>query len=200
MDIWPLVAWTRGHIFVPCLFTVTGTIMQRILKYGESILEYSGVLAFGLLSFSIFLAVVDRFILQTSRLFWAEEFARLLFIWTCFLMAAVVVRRREHFRVSYFIDKLPGGERIKWFTNIVIDAMLIATISIVILYGVKLALFTWSQQSAALRIPMGFMYGSLPLAGLFMLFFWIVDIYETVVKILNSKSTNKMESSTTEKT
>lgn len=63
----------------------------------------------------IFVQVVARYILKVS-LPWTEEFARFAFIWMIFLANAMAERRKEHFRVSYFVEQAPRRVRyVFWF-------------------------------------------------------------------------------------
>ncbi len=46
--------------------------------------------------------------LTDQPLAWTEEFARFLFVWTCFLGAVVGARRGTHFAIGIFVDALHG--------------------------------------------------------------------------------------------
>jgi len=54
----------------------------------------------------IFVQVICRYVLQVA-LPWTEEFARFAFLWLIFLANAMAERRKEHFRVSYFVEQAP---------------------------------------------------------------------------------------------
>lgn len=58
----------------------------------------------------IFVQVICRYVLQVA-LPWTEEFARFAFIWLIFLANAMAERRKEHFRVSYFVEQAPRHVR-----------------------------------------------------------------------------------------
>jgi TRAP-type C4-dicarboxylate transport system permease small subunit len=58
----------------------------------------------------IFVQVIARYVLKVA-LPWTEEFARYAFIWLIFLANALAERRKEHFRVSYFVEQAPRRVR-----------------------------------------------------------------------------------------
>ena len=79
----------------------TEKILSRILV---------GFIAFCLLI--IVLLVMTLVILRygfNSTIVGANEFIVILFIYTSAVGAAVVIGRKEHIAITYFIDKLPSG-------------------------------------------------------------------------------------------
>src|SRR5438094_824589 len=58
----------------------------------------------------VFLGVFSRYVLQATFQ-WYDEVARLCFVWTVFLGAAVAVRRGTHFRLHLLIDRVGARPR-----------------------------------------------------------------------------------------
>ena len=58
----------------------------------------------------VLIAVFCRYVLNQS-LSWSDEVVRYLFVWFTLFGGAVALREREHIRVEYFVEKLPGAFR-----------------------------------------------------------------------------------------
>ena len=108
----------------------------------------------GLCFFCIFMLIIVLVILRygfNSTIIGGNEFVVLLFIYTSSLGAAVIVGKKEHIAITWFIDKLPESLR-----NVVdiINYLLIAFINgIMILYSIQWISKTGNYLTAILRIP-----------------------------------------------
>jgi TRAP-type C4-dicarboxylate transport system permease small subunit len=114
----------------------------------------------GILVFVVLLAVLFRYALDNS-LVWSDEFVRYLFVWLTMIGAAVVLREREHIRIEYFVDKLPGPLRG------IIEAVMMAGVGLLQLAFAVLGFFwVWSTQgsfTSALQWPLNIVfYAALP--------------------------------------
>ena len=147
-------------------------------------LEVFATVVFSLLTLSVFLMVLDRFILHIGYP-WTEELARFSFIWMGFLGAAIRVQNKGHFNSPYFVDKFLGN-RSREILEIVITLLLIGMMAFVSVYAIKFALFTSPQISTTLRISMFYVNLSLPIGGAMMVIFWIIDLYCNVMKLKGS--------------
>lgn len=88
------------------------------------------VSAFSLAIVIMSLQIVFRFFFQ-SPFMWAEEIARLLFVWIVYLGVPVAIKRHANIAVDYFIQYLPKqfNRRLK-----VILYIIAATFSLIIAY------------------------------------------------------------------
>ena len=149
----------------------TGDLMlDRIAQYLTRLSRIISIGLFMILLFCIFLAVFDRFLLHIG-FFWTEELARFIFIWLCFLTAAIIVQRREHFAVP-FLDMWLSlkGQRIK---EMVIAGVMVGVMVLILVYGVKLAEFVKLQTSPALGISMKYVYYAAPATSVLMIIFFV---------------------------
>jgi len=108
----------------------------------------------------IFSAVATRFILNFSPS-WAEEAARYLMIWVCFLGAPLAVGVGGHVGVQMFMSRLPLGPRkaIRLLTCAAIEIFL----AVVVVKAFVLVQMISTQESAALRIPIYYVYLAVPI-------------------------------------
>jgi len=108
----------------------------------------------------IFSAVGTRSILNFSPV-WAEESARYLMIWVCFLGAPLAVGVGGHVGVQLFMTRLPLGPRkaIRLLTIAAIEVLL----AVVVAKAFVLVGMISMQESPALRIPIYYVYLAVPI-------------------------------------
>ena len=110
--------------------------------------------------------VASRFLLNNPSSF-TEEVARYLLVWVGLLGGAYAVGKRIHLAIDLFPSKLEG--RRKKILELFIELCIFVFAALVLLGGG--AGLVWltldlGQTSAALQIPLGFVYLVLPLSGL----------------------------------
>ena len=78
--------------------------------------------------------------------------------------------------MDYFVNLLP--QNIGKITNIVAHILIIFFLAVVTYYGIGLVIMTHKQLSSGMRIPMSYVYLSIPIGSMFMIMF-IVESYFT---------------------
>lgn len=115
--------------------------------------------------------VFSRYVLnQPSTL--TDELARFLMIWVGLLGAAYTVGAQRHLAIDLLAMTLPP--RRQALLSVIINLLIfIFAGSVIVTGGVKLIekTLSTSQVSAAMQIPMGYVYLILPLTGLIMMFY-----------------------------
>jgi TRAP-type C4-dicarboxylate transport system permease small subunit len=100
---------------------------------------------------------------------WSEELARYLTIWVTFVGGGVAVASDEHVFVDIVMRMLPR----RWHGAVMLFADLAtgAFLVLLIAYSVKMFSFPtiWYQYSPAIRVPMVYLYASLPVGATIML-------------------------------
>jgi TRAP-type C4-dicarboxylate transport system permease small subunit len=125
----------------------------------------------------IFAQVVARYAFSNS-LSWSEEVGRYLFVWMTFIGAAIAVRNRLHVSLDMFVTKFPSPLQ-KLCLVIGYVSMMIFTG--VLIYGGYRFVMRGSQQiSAAMQLPMHYVYVVLPVGGGLIFFYLMKNIYEDV--------------------
>lgn len=115
--------------------------------------------------------VFSRYVLnQPSTL--TDELARFLMIWVGLLGASYTVGAQRHLAIDFLAMMLPDNK--KPLLGILINALILLFSGTVIVNGglklIEKTLAT-TQLSAALQIPMGYVYIVLPLSGAIMMFY-----------------------------
>lgn len=110
--------------------------------------------------------VFTRYVMG-SALPGTEELSRYCFIWSSFLGAAVCVKNWSNAHVSALNDKLEGNW--KRFHSTALDLLVIGVALILIVQGFKMVGTTRMQKSSMMRLPMCYVYASIPAGGIGML-------------------------------
>jgi TRAP-type C4-dicarboxylate transport system permease small subunit len=144
------------------------------IRTGDNFIEVLLALAMAGLVFVTVTQVLLRY-LTDQPLAWTEEFARFLFVWACFLGAAVGSRRGAHFAIGLLVDGLGG--RTRTIARLVIQLVETA-------FYVGLAWSGWLvtrvasfQESSSLEIPMSIPYSAIPVCSAIMAWFTLHRAY-----------------------
>ena len=125
--------------------------------------KWCGVSTAVVMTVMIFLQVVYRYVLGESLSF-SEELARYMFIWSVAMGSALALRTRSHIGVELLVERLPKslGNQAK------VLACVISLIfyGMLVWYGFEMVFETMDQESAALELPMGYVYLSVPLSAI----------------------------------
>jgi TRAP-type transport system small permease protein len=99
---------------------------------------------------------------------WTDEASSIALVYLTFLGSAMVVKRKQAFRITFIRDKIKGTRG-----GIVIEKTIklleIAFLIIAILYSIPLMIQLWNQDTAALRIPKSWVALAVPLGLIGML-------------------------------
>jgi TRAP-type transport system small permease protein len=85
--------------------------MNRFLASAERLVEFLMGLALTVMVVLIFGNVVLRYVFNTG-IAWAEEIARLMFVWMIFLGAIIAMRKHAHIGVEMLQERLPRPARL----------------------------------------------------------------------------------------
>jgi TRAP-type C4-dicarboxylate transport system permease small subunit len=142
----------------------------------DFVLKWILVFIMAAMTINVLWQVFTRFIMQSPSSY-TEELARYMLIWIGILGAAYVAGQKMHLAIDLLSTKLSGVK--KGYLEIFIQlAVFIFSLSVMVIGGIRLVQITLSlnQISAALQIPLGYVYSVLPLSGILMMFYSIVFI------------------------
>ena len=131
--------------------------------------------------------VFSRYVLnQPSTL--TDEMARFLMIWVGLLGAAYTVGAQRHLSIDLLAMSLSGRKQA--VLQLLVNLLILSFAGLVIVTGgLKLIEKTLStaQVSAAMQIPMGYVYFILPLSGAVMMFYALNFIIQSLHDLSRSK-------------
>ena len=145
-------------------------------KLSEKIVLLSAILLF--ISVIIMTALVFSRYLFKYSFPWAEELTRYIIVYMALLAAAAVTYERDHIRVNYFFDRLPG--LLRYVLRLFFDLCILATMIVWIFVGFDTAFFMEYMWSGGLGISMMWPYFAIPLSGLIMSVFLIRNIVQDI--------------------
>lgn len=109
-----------------------------------------------------------RYVLN-EPLAWTEEVARHLMIWAGLLGAAVAYRHKGHLGMDILVMHLSKPWRRG--VEMILQVLSIGFFGILVIHGIFLVERTMRQFSSAIRIPMGYIYASIPAGAALILLF-----------------------------
>ncbi|GAB3597098.1 2,3-diketo-L-gulonate TRAP transporter small permease protein YiaM [Corynebacterium faecale] len=118
--------------------------------------------------------VFTRQVLNDSST-WSEELSKILFVWLAFSGAAFLFGERGHIAVDFLARKLPvATQRI---LQMVVQVIIMVFAVLAMIWGGYLAAsIAWNQQMTALPLTLGWVYVVIPIAGVFIAIFAVVDL------------------------
>ena len=145
------------------------TILDRIAQiFG------SGVLV--MMVFVTCWQVFTRYVLNSPSGF-SEELLRYSLIWLTMIGGAYAYGQKKHLAITFVVNK--ASEKTQKLIGTIVDIMVLCFAGIVLIRGGSLTFTTAvGQVSAALRMPMQFLYLSLIVCGILIFFYAACNIHE----------------------
>lgn len=107
----------------------------------------------------------------------SEELLTYSFTWMALLSSTYVFGKRDHMRMGFLADKLTGKKRL--VLEVVIEALVLAFAVIVLIFGgIRIMNLTMTQVTASLGIPMGTVYTVVPLSGMLIVVYTVLNIID----------------------
>jgi TRAP-type C4-dicarboxylate transport system permease small subunit len=149
---------------------------MKFEKRLNRVLEAILVILMSLLVLDVLWQVISRYLLSSPSSF-TDELAGFLLIWVGVLGAAYVAGRGEHLSIDILIQKSSPARQHLLLTAIHSLIFLFA-LSVMVAGGVVLMYtrFVLQVKSAALELPLGYVYSVLPLSGLIIMYYEVLHI------------------------
>lgn len=142
----------------------------------DALLEKTLVVIMSAMVINVLWQVFSRYILTNPSSF-TDELARYLMIWVGVLGAAYVAGKGNHVAITYFSEKMSPANLKKTQVFINLTILVFAVLGMLI-GGVRLVYITLvlEQLSPALKIPLGVVYSVIPISGILIIFYKILDL------------------------
>lgn len=139
--------------------------MKVIWKILDSTLEWILVGCTFTMAVLCFVQVIFRYVFNSS-IPWSEEASRYLFSVVVFFGGIICVRDNGHVCVDIVVQQLP--HKVKRYYSLLLYALMLLFSLFLAKAGWELAVKNMYQVSPALRIPLGWVYMTIPFSGVFM--------------------------------
>jgi TRAP-type transport system small permease protein len=145
-----------------------------IRKFLDKIIELFCISTLALMTVLITWQVITRYIFNKPSVV-TEQSSQYLFVWLVLYGAAYVFGKKDHMHIGFVKDKMPLV--VQKILDVLIEVIVGLFALSVMVYGGYLA-FTAQmvQRDAALQIPMGVIYSAIPMSGLFILLYSILNM------------------------
>jgi TRAP-type C4-dicarboxylate transport system permease small subunit len=147
-------------------------------KWIDKSLGYLLIFLLGLMVINVVWQVFSRYVLDSPSSI-TEELARYLMIWLGLLGGAYAIGQRLHLAIDLLPQSLTG-EKARWLDAAIYVLVAVFSLLILVIGGGNLIYITLStdQTSAALGVPLGYLYLALPLSGLLTIYYAIAMIVQ----------------------
>ncbi|MBN1768168.1 MAG: TRAP transporter small permease [Prolixibacteraceae bacterium] len=153
---------------------------MSIRKKIDKVLEITLVVLLLVLVADVLWQVVSRYILPTPSSF-TDELAGYLLIWVGVLGSAYVAGLQEHLAIDLLLQR--SSAKVQRRLIIIINVIvLLFAVTVMIVGGMWLVItrFKFGVVSAALNLPLGYVYSIVPISGLLISYYSIEIIRKTI--------------------
>lgn len=131
--------------------------------------------------------VLMRYFLKRP-LYWSEEVATGLFVWTVFIGSAYAYRKHAHLGVDILINILP--EKIRKVVKVIMDLLELVTLIMLTRTSVQYVMNTMDKLTNTLRVPSWYISGAVPIGFGLSLIFCIYFLVKDIIKVFKGKGGN----------
>ena len=149
--------------------------MRKVI---DKIIEILCTVIMGYMVLAVCWQVITRFILKNPSTL-TEEILRYLLVWTTMVGGAYAYGRRKHLSINMLTKKLPHKQQ-KMLDIIIQVIVIVFAVVVMIMGGLHLVGTTSNQISAALHLPMPYVYASIPVGGILIIFYSLIFIMEDI--------------------
>ncbi len=154
-------------------------VLEKIRKIIDVVLSSACAIIFAFMVCIGTYQIITRFVFNSPSTV-SEELLTYSFTWMALLASAYVFGKRDHMRMGFVADKLTGTPR--KILEILIEILLMVFIGSVLIYGgSSIMKLTMIQKTASLGIPMGVIYTILPVTGVIIFIYGILNIIDLCV-------------------
>ena len=159
-------------------------VLQKVRKGLDTLVGGICVFLFAVMVVVGTYQIVTRFVFNNPSTI-SEELLTYTFAWMAMFASALVFGKRDHMRITFLVDKLPDSKR--RILEIGIEVLVVAFAVIVLIYGgFTIMQLTMTQKTASLGIMMGVVYSVVPVCGILIAVYGILNIIDLCSGNVNS--------------
>ena len=152
--------------------------LHTIRKGINLVLSFASALIFAAMVIIGTYQIVTRFVFNSPSTV-SEELLTYSFTWMALLATAYVFGKQDHMRMAFLADKF--SDKAQKALSIAAEVLIMLLAGAVMVYGgVTIVQLTMTQSTASLGIPMGVVYIILPVSGILIVFYSILNIVDLV--------------------
>ena len=157
------------------------SFFTKLRKFINTVLSYACGLVFAIMVVIGTYQIVARYFFNRPSTV-SEELLTYSFTWMALLASAYVFGKRDHMRMGFIADQITGMP--KKVLEVLIELLIIAMVcGIMIFGGFSIMDLTMTQKTASLGVPMGVIYTIIPLSGILILVYGIMNIIDIIYDV-----------------
>lgn len=154
------------------------SMLHSVRKGIDLVLSFASAVIFGAMVVIGTYQIVTRFVFNSPSTV-SEELLTYSFTWMALLATAYVFGKRDHMRMGFLADKF--SESVQKLLSIIAEILIMLLAGAVMVYGGStIVQLTMTQSTASLGIPMGVVYVIIPISGILIVFYSILNIIDLV--------------------
>lgn len=154
--------------------------MEKIRSIMDKVLAAICALLLAFMTVLATYQVITRYVFKAPSTM-SEDMLSYSFVWVSLLGAALVFGQKDHMRLSLLSDKFKGsaGLVLSIFTELLIIAI---AVIVFLVGGIDFVGVGALQTSPTLNITMDFVYAILPLSGILIIIYNLLNIIQSIQK------------------
>ncbi|MFC4402487.1 TRAP transporter small permease [Gracilibacillus xinjiangensis] len=150
--------------------------MKAIRKYLDKTLEAVTIVLLLVMVTVTSWQVISRYLLNNPSSV-TDEFLRYGLIWFSLLAGAYVVGKRSHIAITFLRDYIKTEQKKHWI-DIAVNISFLLLAVVMVTGGINAMTLTMAQISPSLNLPMGYVYLSLPVGGMIIFIYALLNLFE----------------------
>lgn len=150
-------------------------LMRRLINLPEIIVGF-------LLSFVtvlIIIAVIFRYLLN-APISWYEELGRVIFMWIAFLGAAIGVKNKLHFGITFFVTKFP--EKLRYISQLIGILVSLSVSVVLFLASYNVTAMSLKHEFHQLEVSAAWLNASVTVSTALMILYLIGHLYRVITQ------------------
>ncbi|HHC6514030.1 TPA: TRAP transporter small permease [Vibrio parahaemolyticus] len=150
--------------------------MKFIRKWLDKIIETFACVTMTMMVLVACWQVISRYVFNSPSTF-SEELLRFSLVWLSTAGLAYVAGKTEHISLTLFLDKFPRS-LVKYWNMLIQVVFILFAVYIMIIGGWKVSQNAMMQVSPVLQLSMGKVYYALPLSGVLIIVYSVMNIVD----------------------
>lgn len=148
----------------------------------EKGLTFIVIISFTALMLTVLMQVFTRVFTPEWSQIWTEEVTRFLFIYSITMAAPLAMKRKMYVNIE-LINYLPA--KIQIVVHILIQLAITTLFLILMIYGFEFTRIGMTQTAPTIKIPISFIFVTIPVMGAFMVLYTIYNLYLYIKSVKN---------------
>lgn len=148
------------------------------MSYVVKLLKPLIVTLFLAMTLITFAATLGRMFPVLPSFYWAGEATRYLNFWMTCLGIGAALHLGLHFSLTVVSDAYPPV--LRRGAAVIVNAGMLLLAAVMINYGIQMITWNFGQLSAAMQLPMSYVYIAIPLCGAMVMLYSILDLFRVL--------------------